>query len=340
MVDETDTGFVLPICGHPKRVGEGVVMSRSVVQDLQDCYHPLSTLDIEQFETRLGASLPTDYREFLLRYNGGTFHRYVTHGPSGATVTELYGVETGDYADIEYVRAILDDMLGAIYIPIGATGTGGTFCVAVRGRGRGHVDLLRCNDYGPGRIVTSDSSFKTFWSQLVADPTDTSSRTDRFLALVDDGDFEAVARQLAMGQNVNHADMSGETALMVAAAKCHPELVRECIRYGADVNVRNARGAAALHYAARYGSLDSARLLIRANADINCQNDVGFSPLMTSIDACQMRVTKFLIERGADVNIAAKTGATALSLCTNSWAMQREIRPMLQARAAGGSISE
>lgn len=48
-----------------------------ILDELQECYPPVSQMLVRQLELELEATLPQDYKQFLLRYNGGEFMQAV-----------------------------------------------------------------------------------------------------------------------------------------------------------------------------------------------------------------------------------------------------------------------
>jgi len=124
------------------------------------------------------------------------------------------------------------------------------------------------------------------------------------------------------------------TALMVAAAMGHPEIVEALLDGGADVNAVDAGGRSALHAAAQFGfehndSLRARRLfdgLLKRGADINQADSEGKTPLLLLLGA-QLRpgsdcdathigaLVPLLLDAGAKVEHADQRGVTALHAC-------------------------
>ena len=73
--------------------------------------------------------------------------------------------------------------------------------------------------------------------------------------------------------DTNYADVNarerlyGRTALMIAAAEGHLDVVRLLVEAGSDLNIVDAEGSTALSLARSYGNLDVAALLAEAGAD-------------------------------------------------------------------------
>lgn len=124
------------------------------------------------------------------------------------------------------------------------------------------------------------------------------------------------------------------TALMVAAAMGHPEILEALLDGGADVNAVDASGRSALHAAAQFGfehndSLRARRLfdgLLKRGADINHADSEGKTPLLLLLGAhlrpgsdCDAThigaLVPLLIDAGARVEHADQRGVTALHAC-------------------------
>jgi ankyrin repeat protein len=113
----------------------------------------------------------------------------------------------------------------------------------------------------------------------------------------------------------------GQTALMWASARRHPEMMRLLIARGADVNARSidrdyqrhvtaegrpksldSGGFTPLLYAARENCIACVDVLIKNKADIDLPDPDGVSPLLLAIMNANWDLAKQLIAAGADVN--------------------------------------
>jgi ankyrin repeat protein len=113
----------------------------------------------------------------------------------------------------------------------------------------------------------------------------------------------------------------GQTALMWASARRHPEMMQLLIARGADVNARSidrdyqrhvtaegrpksldSGGFTPLLYAARENCLACVDVLLKNKADIDLPDPDGVSPLLLAIMNANWDLAKQLIAAGADVN--------------------------------------
>jgi ankyrin repeat protein len=142
------------------------------------------------------------------------------------------------------------------------------------------------------------------------------------LAVARTGNVEAARLLIAEGATVDAKETwGGQTALMWASARRHPEMIRFLISKGADVNAasidRNYQrhiqaegrpksldsgGLTPLLYAARENCLACVNVLLESKADINLPDPDGVTPLHVAIMNANWDVAKRLIDAGADVN--------------------------------------
>ncbi len=113
----------------------------------------------------------------------------------------------------------------------------------------------------------------------------------------------------------------GQTALMWASARRHPEMMQLLIARGADVNARSidrdyqrhvtaegrpksldSGGLTPLLYAARENCIACVDVLLKNKADIDLPDPDGVSPLLLAIMNANWDLAKQLIAAGADVN--------------------------------------
>ena len=133
------------------------------------------------------------------------------------------------------------------------------------------------------------------------------------------GDTVALARLIAEGASVNHANRLGDTALIHAADKGHAEVVRALLDVdGIDVNYSNNAGSTALSLAADKGHVEVVRALLAAGATVNHASDHGYTALSLAADKGHVEVVRALLAAGATVNHASDHGETALMLAAQN----------------------
>ena len=101
-----------------------------MLQEIRDSGRPLTEFDIQALEAEIGASLPKDYRDFLLAHNGGrpTPADFPIIGldknPFGR-LQDFLGIDREfESSDITWVFDVISDVVPRWIVPIGRTGCG------------------------------------------------------------------------------------------------------------------------------------------------------------------------------------------------------------------------
>eukprot|EP00123_Amoebidium_parasiticum_P020567 comp5257_c0_seq1/m.1292 comp5257_c0_seq1/g.1292 ORF comp5257_c0_seq1/g.1292 comp5257_c0_seq1/m.1292 type:complete len:173 (-) comp5257_c0_seq1:49-567(-) len=130
------------------------------------------------------------------------------------------------------------------------------------------------------------------------------------------GEEEEVKAYLDRGIPMDCRDGNGNTALHMAAANGHAEVVQllltKCTRD--DVNATNEPKNTPLHWAALNGHRQICELLVKAGADINVQNGAGHSPLYEALSNNREDVSDYLMgleEQEAQANRSRGDGNLA-----------------------------
>ena len=142
------------------------------------------------------------------------------------------------------------------------------------------------------------------------------------LAVSRTGNVEAAKLLLDRGAKVDAKErFGGQTPLMWASARRHPQMMQFLISKGANVNARSidrdyqrhvtaegrpksmdSGGFTPLLYSARENCRACVEVLLKNGADINLPDPDGVSPLLVAIMNANWDLAKQLIEAGADVN--------------------------------------
>ena len=102
------------------------------------------------------------------------------------------------------------------------------------------------------------------------------------------------------------------TALWVAAAKGHFDVVRLLIKQNAEVDGRTSSNSTPLRAAALHGHLDIVRCLVENGADVNARTNFGSTPLMLTCYKGHLDVASYLVKHGANVNLQDIHGRSCL----------------------------
>ncbi|XP_052400015.1 ankyrin repeat domain-containing protein 26 isoform X9 [Carassius gibelio] len=168
----------------------------------------------------------------------------------------------------------------------------------------------------------------------------------------------AKIRQLAKKNDLNQLDKENRTALHIACACGHTDVVQflveskaklnlcdnqnrsalmkavQCeqdrsvsllLEHEADPNLVDINGNTALHLSARIPSLPVALQLLEHSANINAQNKDGNTPLMLAVMENHADMTELLLKEGAEVNVKNQEQRSALMIaaCSGQISMVR-----------------
>jgi hypothetical protein len=103
-------------------------------------------------EQRIGVELPADFRDYVLRFNGGYFCEPEIHtdddDAAGDALTCMFGIDSGDKLS-ELAEpsclAIFEENDPPIFIPIGYTSLGGFVVIITEEENRGMILLKKAN---------------------------------------------------------------------------------------------------------------------------------------------------------------------------------------------------
>jgi ankyrin repeat protein len=149
-------------------------------------------------------------------------------------------------------------------------------------------------------------------ANAVAPPAPPVNVNQLFRLAVRHGNTHDVARLIAAGADVNGANPSGETVLMIASLNADMDSVVLLIEAGADVNAVNNRGEPALMIASMYGRERVVIQLLAAGANVNAASHDGGTALISASSSPSEGTVARLIDAGANVNAVNNDGLTAL----------------------------
>lgn len=136
------------------------------------------------------------------------------------------------------------------------------------------------------------------------------------LTAIKRNDVSTAEALFAKGMDVNTADSSANTLLMLAVRENHLDLVKRLLDRQAKVGARNRYGETALMLAAaQQGGLEMVKLLVARGAAIN---QTGWNPLIYAAWQGQTDVVKYLLEKGADIDAVSPNGISALMMAARS----------------------
>jgi uncharacterized protein len=190
-----------------------------------------------------------------------------------------------------------------------------------------HADVAAVNAYGVNAMqLAADASNTEVIGLLLkagADPDSPNPDGETALHLVARaGNLEAAKALLRAGAHVDARErFGGQTPLMWAVARRHPEMVELLTSRGADVNARSLirdyqrvataesrakqldrGGFTPLMYAARENCGACLEVLLKHKVDVDLPDPSGMAPMVIAIMNGNFDIAKRLIEAGADVN--------------------------------------
>jgi uncharacterized protein len=190
-----------------------------------------------------------------------------------------------------------------------------------------HADVKAINAYGVDAMQLAADASNTDMIQLLlksgADPDSPNADGETALHLVARaGNLEAAKMLLRAGAHVDSRErFGGQTPLMWAVARRHPQMVELLVSKGADVNARSAvrdylrvataesrakqldrGGFTPLLYATRENCRECVEVLLKHKVDVDLPDPSGMSPLVIAMLNSNWDIAKRLVEAGADVN--------------------------------------
>lgn len=118
-------------------------------QRLEDAGPPISTVDLDALEARLGVQLPADYSAFLRRHNGGAptpdgvpIEGWANGGPTlEVRLLYCYRPHATDPDDLLWNIECYEGRMPPGLLPIGANSCGDQICLRLAGKDHGAVVL-------------------------------------------------------------------------------------------------------------------------------------------------------------------------------------------------------
>ena len=116
--------------------------------------------------------------------------------------------------------------------------------------------------------------------------------------------------------------IEGCTALWIAAAKGHFDVVRLLIEQNAEVDGRTSKNSTPLRATAFDGRLDIVRCLVENGADVNARTSFNNTPLMLACNKGHLDVASYLVKHGANINLHNNKGSSCLHLASEGGHVQ------------------
>ncbi|XP_008782015.2 ankyrin repeat domain-containing protein 2A [Phoenix dactylifera] len=130
-------------------------------------------------------------------------------------------------------------------------------------------------------------------SDATQQPTPSEATPDQVQALLEAArydDIEDVVSLYSMGVSLNSKDSQGRTALHMASANGHLDIVEYLISNGADVNAANSEKNTPLHWACLNGHIEVVKTLIQNGASLSVLNSHERTPMDEAVSTGKMEV--------------------------------------------------
>jgi ankyrin repeat protein len=131
-------------------------------------------------------------------------------------------------------------------------------------------------------------------------------------------DLDEVKRQVAAGADINKVSRKdGDTPLITALRRGHPDMIDYLLSQGAAVNATGINGVSPLMVAIEQSDSQSVASLLKAGADVKARDSLNQKSVLhylarSQIAAHDVEIASVLLASGADVNTADKNGVTPL----------------------------
>ncbi|CAF1117906.1 unnamed protein product [Rotaria sp. Silwood1] len=135
----------------------------------------------------------------------------------------------------------------------------------------------------------------------------------QFLLDAENGDVDAVQRNIENGIDLETRDEDQQTALILSARCNHLECVKVLLEAHADVNAEDVDNWTALLNASQNGNFDIVRILIEHDAKIEHCDCGQFTPLMWASYEGHTRIVEYLLNCDANVDAVDEHGISSLS---------------------------
>ncbi|XP_047721169.1 ankyrin repeat domain-containing protein 26 isoform X6 [Prionailurus viverrinus] len=146
------------------------------------------------------------------------------------------------------------------------------------------------------------------------DDRDKMNRTALHLACAS-GHPEVVALLIERKCHLNLCDNENRTALMKAVQCQEEKCVNILLENGADPNIRDLSGNTALHYAAFGDNISIIEKLLLYNANTEAINKDNFTPLLVAVNENKQQIVEFLIEKAANIHAVDKLKSNYEIIC-------------------------
>ncbi|XP_058557026.1 ankyrin repeat domain-containing protein 26-like [Neofelis nebulosa] len=153
-----------------------------------------------------------------------------------------------------------------------------------------------------------------FFAENGVDDRDKMNRTALHLACAN-GHPEVVSLLVERKCHLNLCDHENRTALMKAVQCQEEKCVNILLENGADPNIRDVSGNTALHYAAFGDNISIIEKLLLYNANTEARNKDNITPLLVAINENKQQIVEVLVEKAANIHAEDKLKSNYEIIC-------------------------
>ncbi|XP_070515069.1 ankyrin repeat domain-containing protein 17 isoform X3 [Cardiocondyla obscurior] len=167
-----------------------------------------------------------------------------------------------------------------------------------------------------GGYASNQASSSQYVCMEVDSETDSNHDTALTLACAG-GHEDLVELLLSRGSNIEHRDKKGFTPLILAATAGHQKVVEILLNHGADIEAQSERTKdTPLSLACSGGRYEVVELLLNRGANKEHRNVSDYTPLSLAASGGYVNIIKLLLSHGAEINsrTGSKLGISPLML--------------------------
>ncbi|XP_044907545.1 ankyrin repeat domain-containing protein 26-like isoform X7 [Felis catus] len=153
-----------------------------------------------------------------------------------------------------------------------------------------------------------------FLGENGVDDRDKMNRTALHLACAN-GHPEVVTLLVERKCHLNLCDHENRTALMKAVQCQEEKCVNILLENGADPNIRDVSGNTALHYAAFGDNISIIEKLLLYNANTEARNKDNITPLLVAVNENKQQIVEVLVEKAANIHAEDKFKSSYEIIC-------------------------
>jgi len=303
----------------------------------------LNEAHLAALESRLGCSLPSEYRSFLAQANGGFIHHENVDPVSDRSIGHFYGVCMDfDAFDLEATRRNLCDHVPEHLLAIASDSIDDELCIRVGASNESEVyiwpryPLDPDIDFGFDDASDEDelepiaSSLGELLGRLeLRAPPIASDLLDLIACSelvrlgfesVHNHDVDKLQELLGGGLDPNAFSNNGQTLLGYAAHGCRLPAIKMLLQHGADINLKSTEEKSPLIMGVYSQCRDCLELLSRSDADLEARDKNGTTPLLLAIKYRYVHSVDALLRLGASPRGTTADGKSYSDVVEESYA--------------------